>query len=118
NYRLGGGGIASQLTQELREGKGYTYGIRSGFSGSNLKGPFSISTSVRTNITYEAVSLIREIVDNYGSTFGDQDLDVTTSYLIKSNARAFETLSAKLGMLSTISNYGFDDDYIKQREQI
>jgi zinc protease len=118
NYRLGGGGFASQLTQELREGKGYTYGIRSGFSGSNIKGPFSISTSVRTNITYEAVSLIRDIVSNYGSTFGDQDLDVTTSYLIKSNARAFETLSAKLGMLSTISNYGFDDDYIKQREQI
>ena len=28
---LGGGGFASRLTQELREGKGYTYGIRSGF---------------------------------------------------------------------------------------
>lgn len=32
NYRLGGGGFASQLTQQLREGKGYTYGIGSGFS--------------------------------------------------------------------------------------
>ncbi len=28
NYILGGGGFASQLTQQLREGKGYTYGIR------------------------------------------------------------------------------------------
>ena len=27
NYKLGGGGFASQLTQQLREGKGYTYGI-------------------------------------------------------------------------------------------
>ena len=34
NYILGGGGFASQLTQQLREGKGYTYGINSGFSGS------------------------------------------------------------------------------------
>ena len=32
NYILGGGGFASRLTQQLREGKGYTYGIRSGFS--------------------------------------------------------------------------------------
>ena len=31
NYILGGGGFASRLTQELREGKGYTYGIGSGF---------------------------------------------------------------------------------------
>ncbi len=29
NYILGGGGFASQLTQQLREGKGYTYGINS-----------------------------------------------------------------------------------------
>src|SRR5690606_24410830 len=32
NYILGGGGFASRLTQELREGKGYTYGVFSGFS--------------------------------------------------------------------------------------
>ncbi|MBT8319909.1 MAG: insulinase family protein, partial [Gramella sp.] len=29
NYRLGGGSFASMLTQQLREAKGYTYGIRS-----------------------------------------------------------------------------------------
>jgi zinc protease len=33
NYILGGGGFASQLTQQLREGKGYTYGITSNFTG-------------------------------------------------------------------------------------
>jgi zinc protease len=118
NYRLGGGGFASKLTQELREGKGYTYGIRSGFWGTNIPGMFSISTSVRTNITYEAVSLIRDILANYGPSYNDQDLDVTKSSLIKSNARAFETLGEKLGMLTDISNYGFEDDYVTQREQV
>lgn len=32
NYILGGGSFASRLTQVLREGKGYTYGINSSFA--------------------------------------------------------------------------------------
>ena len=38
NYILGGGGFASRLTQELRESKGYTYGINSGFAGTHSAG--------------------------------------------------------------------------------
>ena len=118
NYRLGGGGFASQLTQQLREGKGYTYGINSSFSGSNIKGPFTIGSGVRSNITYESVSLIKEILANYGKNFNENDLEVTKGYLIKSNARDFETLSDKLGMLNEISNYNYADSYAKKREDI
>jgi len=118
NYRLGGGGFTSQLTQELREGKGYTYGIGSSFDGSTTKGPFSISSGVRSNVTYESVNLIKDIVAQYGPTFNANDLEVTKSYLIKSNARAFETIGSKLNMLYDISNYNFPDDYAKQRENI
>ncbi|TRX42141.1 M16 family metallopeptidase [Flavobacterium restrictum] len=116
NYRLGGGGFASQLTQELRESKGYTYGIRSGFDGSTTKGAFLISSGVRSNVTYESVRLIKEILENYGKNFDANDLEITKSFLIKSNARAFETLDAKLGMLHEISNYNYADDYIKSQE--
>ncbi|NNE30789.1 MAG: insulinase family protein [Winogradskyella sp.] len=115
NYRLGGGGFASQLTQELREGKGYTYGIRSGFTGSEHKGEFVISSGVRTNVTYESAALVKEILENYGKNYTQEDLEVTKGYTIKSNARAFETLGAKLDMLANISNYGYEDDYAKQR---
>ncbi|MDI6049469.1 pitrilysin family protein [Flavobacterium sp. XS2P24] len=118
NYRLGGGGFASQLTQELREGKGYTYGINSSFNGSVNKGPFTISSGVRSNVTFESVSLIKEIVAQYGKNFNENDLEVTKGYLIKSNARAFETLSSKLEMLYDISNYKYSDDYAKQQENI
>ncbi|MDI5893297.1 M16 family metallopeptidase [Flavobacterium algoritolerans] len=118
NYRLGGGGFASQLTQELREGKGYTYGINSSFNGSVNKGPFTISSGVRSNVTFESVSLIKEIVAQYGKNFNEIDLEVTKGYLIKSNARAFETLSSKLEMLYDISNYKYSDDYAKQQENI
>jgi len=56
NYFLGGGDFGSQLRQELREAKGYTYGIRASFQGSKWVGPFVISTSVRSNVTLEAAS--------------------------------------------------------------
>ncbi|MDT0676036.1 M16 family metallopeptidase [Autumnicola musiva] len=118
NYRLGGGSFASQLTQELREGKGYTYGIRSGFYGDKHKGPFMISTGVRSNITGDAAKLIKEILETYPESFNRNDLEVTKGYMIKSNARKFETLNSKLDMLSEISNYGLDNNYIKQREKM
>ncbi|MDI5898407.1 M16 family metallopeptidase [Flavobacterium yafengii] len=118
NYRLGGGGFASQLTQELREGKGYTYGINSSFNGSTNKGPFTVSSGVRSNVTFESISLIKEIMEQYGKNFNENDLEVTKGYLIKSNARAFETLSAKLEMLYDISNYNYADDYAKKQESI
>ena len=118
NYRLGGGSFASQLTQQLREGKGYTYGISSSFTGSTNKGPFLISSGVRSNITFESVNLIKEILQQYGKNFSENDLEVTKGYLIKSNARAFETLSSKLEMLYDISNYNYADDYAKQQENI
>jgi zinc protease len=118
NYRLGGGGFASQLTQQLREGKGYTYGIRSGFSGTTNKGPFTISSGVRSNVTLESASLVKDIVTQYGENYNENDLEVTKGFMIKSNARAFETMRSKLRMLSNISNYNLPDDYAKQREAI
>lgn len=118
NYILGGGGFASQLTQELREGKGYTYGIRSGFSGSKAKGTFTISSGVRSNVTLEASQLVKQILENYAKNYNDKDLATTKGYLIKSNARRFETTRAKLGMLENISSYGWESTYMKDREKI
>lgn len=118
NYILGGGGFASQLTQQLREGKGYTYGIRSRFSGSKDAGPFTISSGVRSNVTLESTQLIKQILEDYGSNYTEQDLKTTKGFLIKSNARAFETAGAKLNMLENISTYNWDYDYVKKREAI
>jgi zinc protease len=118
NFRLGGGGFASDLTQVLREQKGYTYGIGSGFSGSDMPGPFQISSSVRSNATLESLQLTKGLVDGHGSTFDADDLDATKSFLLKNDAMAFETLGDKLGILRDMSAYGFPSDYVLQRETI
>ncbi|MBR7801428.1 M16 family metallopeptidase [Undibacterium fentianense] len=118
NYIFGGGGFASRLTQQLREGKGYTYGINSAFSGSKSTGEFKITSGVRSNVTLESTQLIKQILQDYARTYSDADLATTKSFLIKSNARAFETANAKLGLLENISKYGWSANYIKDREQI
>ncbi|QNL51044.1 insulinase family protein [Olivibacter sp. SDN3] len=118
NYVLGGGGFASRLTQELRERKGYTYGIRSAFQGSKDQGTFEVSSGVRANITMEAIQLIYNIMEDYPKGFNTQDLETTKGFLIKSQARAFETAGEKLGLLENISAYNWPYDYVKQREAI
>lgn len=118
NFRLGGGGFASDLTLELREGKGYTYGIGSGFQGSELPGPFAVRSSVRSNVTLESLALIKEIVERHGPQFDEEDLETTKGFLLRANAGAFETLGAKLGVLRAVSAYGFEPDYVLRREQI
>jgi zinc protease len=118
NYILGAGGFASRLTQQLREGKGYTYGISSNFAGSKSAGPFTIASGVRSNVTLESTQLVKQILKDYAPTYSEADLETTKNFLIKSTARTFETSAAKLGMLENISKYGWRANYVKDREQI
>ncbi len=118
NYRLGGGGFASQLTQELRENKGYTYGVRSSFIGNELTGLFALSTGVRANVTFESVALIKQIMSDYQASLTQRDLDITKGFFLKSNARRFETPQAKLNVLSNMSKLNLASDYIQQRVEL
>ena len=117
NVRLGGV-FTSRLNQVLREQKGYTYGASARFSGSDLPGPFTVGTGVRSNVTLESVELIRNILAGYSDGFTPDDLETTQGYLIRSNARAFETLRAKLSMLEKISTLGLPVDYVVERERV
>jgi zinc protease len=61
---------------------------------------------------------VKKILEEYPTTFLDKDLETTKSFLIKSNARAFETAGAKLNMLSNISDFGWNPEYVKDREKV
>lgn len=118
NYRLGGGSFASRLTQELREGKGYTYGINSRFNSSARSGSFDIFSQVRTNVTREATELVRQIMLDYADTFTAEDLAVTKSFFINSKARQFESFGAKLGILANVDLYDLPYDYVANENRI
>ena len=44
-------------------------------------------------------SIIKEILEKYPENFNQQDLEVTKGFMVKSNARKFETLDSKLDLL-------------------
>ena len=102
----------SRLNTELRVNKGYTYGIRSGFNVVKDRGVFRVSTNVRSNVTRESIETIRAILADYGPGFTEEDLGVMKSALLRGQALQTETLSAKLGLVGTISTYGYPDDYL------
>ncbi|MEE4316588.1 MAG: pitrilysin family protein, partial [Erythrobacter sp.] len=118
NYRLGGGGFASRLTQELREGKGYTYGIVSAFNSTAREGRFDLFSQVRSNVTLEATELVRDILLDYAGTFTTEDLAVTKSFFINSKARQFESFRAKLGILADVDLYDLPYDYVARENEI
>lgn len=117
NYKLGGS-FSGNVNLILREEKGYTYGARTSFDGSKIPGPFSASSSVRTNTTTESVKIFREEIEKYKEGISQEDLQFTKNALIKSNARRFESQFALLSMLQNISNYDRAKDYIADEEEI
>ena len=117
NYKLGGS-FSGNVNLVLREEKGYTYGARTGFSGSKIPGTFTASSSVRTNATGESVGIFKDEIAKYKEGITPEDLEFTKNALIKSNARRFETQGSLLGMLQEMSAYDLPADYIEKEEEV
>jgi zinc protease len=115
NYRLGSGS-GSILFKQLRLEKGYTYGAFSGYNRRLNGTPFTASSSVRSNVTKESVELFKEILDNYGSNFSQEEMDLSRTSILRSNTQSFETLGSLLGILQNISAYNLSTDYIQKDE--
>lgn len=116
NNRLGEGS-SGRLFQRLREERGYTYGAYSSIPRRTVQSFFRASASVRSNVTKESVELFREILMGYQGEYTQEDLDITRTSLLRSNARAFETLGDKMNILTSMSTYNLAPDFIKKEEQ-
>ncbi len=116
NYKLGGS-FTSTLNMILREEKGYTYGAGSGFSGTANPGPFVASAAVQSRTTFESLTIFRDELARYTQGVSDENVTFTRNALVKSNARAFETLGALRGMIGRILFYDLPDDYVRRRVQ-
>lgn len=116
NYKLGGSfnGIVNMI---LREEKGYTYGARTNFTGSEFPGYFVASAGVQSSATLESAEIFRDEMIKYRNGIAPEDLQFTKDALIKSNALRFETIGALRGMLSQIAWYNLPYDYVKDQEK-
>ena len=118
NYRLGGS-FNGVLNLILREEKGYTYGARSGFSGTRYPGPFTASSAVRSNATFESMKIFKDELNRYSTEMiTAEDLAFTKNAMIQSDARRFETYNALIGMLDELVLYDRPLDYVNQEQAI
>ncbi len=65
NQILGGGGFGTRLMEEVREKRGLTYGVYSGFTGMQARGPFLITLQTRAELSENTLGLVRKILADY-----------------------------------------------------
>lgn len=118
NYNLGGA-FNSRININLREDKGYTYGARSGFRGSEDYGYFTASAGVRTDATDKSIiEFLKEIKAYHNSGMTEAELEFMRNSLGQRDARDYETPRQKLGFLGQIMAYDLDEDYVDEQSDI
>ena len=110
--RVLGGGPASRLFRNIREAKGYTYGIGSGFAASRYLNHFESQTSVRTEVTGDALrELLKEFADIRNRPVPADELENAKRALVASFALSTENQATALSNATQIKDYGFPADY-------
>jgi zinc protease len=118
NYALGGT-FNSRLNLNLREDKGWTYGARSGFSGSKQTGFFGFSSGIRANATDSALIEVMKELKNYADNgITDEELSFMKSAIGQRDALRYETGFQKAGFIGNILDYNLPADYVDQQNKI
>jgi predicted Zn-dependent peptidase len=106
------GGTMGRLFRHLREEKGYTYGIGSGFSATLYRGSWTSSTSVRTDVTEPALNdLLAEIAELRDKPIPENELADAKRAIVGSFARDLESPQQVLGYYVDNWLYGLPADY-------
>lgn len=116
NYPLGGN-FNSRLNLNLREDKGFTYGIRSYNSGyKDRPGVYEIATGVRTSATDSAMKEIMYEVKNYRENgITDEELDFMKKSITQSDALRYESVFQKASFLNRLVELDLPKDYVAQQ---
>ncbi len=114
--RIVGGTITSRLDAELREEKGYTYGIRASFSPYARGGLFSASGSVRTEVTGAALSDALRILATARDGFTDLEVADAAGYLTRMAPLRYETAADISSQLASNVANGVGIDFVDRHQ--
>jgi predicted Zn-dependent peptidase len=110
--RVLGGGAASRLFRNIREEKGYTYGISSSFAATRFFNHFASQTSVRTEVTTDALrEILKEFADIRTRPVPAEELQNAKRALVASFALSTESPGTALSNATQIKEYGLPADY-------
>jgi len=108
-----GGQFTSRLNSNLRESKGYTYGIYSSVNYNKNFGIFSVSTSVQSEVTEDSVRQIMLELQKLKEKITDEELEFAKSYLIKRLPSFFESGGQIMKSLFNIAVHDLPLDYYR-----
>ncbi|HLJ48997.1 MAG TPA: pitrilysin family protein [Bryobacteraceae bacterium] len=107
-----GSGPAARLFRIIREEKGYTYGISSGFSATRYQQHFSSSTSVRTEVTEPALTdVLKEFREIRETPVSKDELDGAKRALVANFALGLENPTGVLARWMQQREYGLPENY-------
>lgn len=107
-----GGGASSRLFLNLREEKGYTYGVYSDFSALRYPGPWRAGGNMRTEVTDGALTeFFHEIRRIRDEKVTDAELEASKRSIVAGFALALEQPSRVLGFAITTEQYHLPEDY-------
>ena len=106
-----GGLFNSRLQLNLREDKGYTYGVGAGFDMRRGAGPFGVRTAVQTAATVPAIAeSLAELRRMRDTLVTDAELAVARDYMVGVFPLRFETPGAVVGAVGGLFVGGLPDD--------
>lgn len=107
-----GGYFSSRLMKNIREEKGYTYGIRSVAASLNLSGYKVISAEVDRQSAGEAIAEIyREIGILQKEPVADEELELVRNYMSGEMVRMFDGPFAMAESFRAVWEFNLDTDY-------
>ncbi len=115
-----GGGFLSRLNADLREEKGWAYGVRTGIVENENRISFSFRAPVQADRTGDSIRVFRQQLMDYFGAKGvtSEELSRTVNSNVRELPGEFETSGDVLGGMISIVNLGRPDDwYLKLGEK-
>lgn len=108
-----GGDFLSRINSDLRETKGWSYGVRGGVNALEHRVPYIVNAPVQANRTGDSIAALIAQYDRFLEADGVQpnELERTINGNTRSLAGGFETSGQILGALRSNALYGRPDDY-------
>ncbi|MEQ8704561.1 MAG: pitrilysin family protein [Phaeodactylibacter sp.] len=112
NTILGGGLLSSRLNQNIREDKGYSYGVRSTLQYDKVIGYFAAGGNVRNEVTDSAVvEMLGEMEKLRQELVPEKELNSVKSFIFGSFARSTERPETAARFALNIARYKLPKDY-------
>lgn len=113
NHVLGGSGLVSRISDEIREKRGLSYSASSYFIPMRREGPYTLSFQTRTDKRDEALAVLRDTVKKFvkqGPT--DKELTASKNNIIGGFPLAVASNSKITEYLAMIGFYDLPLDYL------